>query len=78
MKAVVLPAYGPPSVLEVRDVPEPSPGAGQVKVRVAATSVNPIDWKLRSGAAQKLMPLKAKTGKGDAIAKVREQREEAR
>jgi NADPH:quinone reductase-like Zn-dependent oxidoreductase len=57
MKAVVLPAYGEADRLELRDIAEPTPGPGEVKVRVAAASLNPIDWKLRSGAYQKYMPL---------------------
>lgn len=57
MQAIVLPIYGPPSAFELRDIPPPSPGPGEVQVRVAATSVNPIDWKLRSGAYQKWVPL---------------------
>jgi NADPH:quinone reductase-like Zn-dependent oxidoreductase len=57
MRAIVLPAYGPASALELRDLPEPEPGPGEVKVRVAAAGINPIDWKLRSGAYQKYAPL---------------------
>jgi NADPH:quinone reductase-like Zn-dependent oxidoreductase len=57
MKAMVLKGYGGVEQLELRDVPEPSPGAGEVRVKVAAASVNPIDWKLRSGAARAMMPL---------------------
>jgi NADPH:quinone reductase-like Zn-dependent oxidoreductase len=58
MKAVVLPAYGAPSVLALRDVAEPpAPGPGEIAVRVAAASVNPVDWKLRSGALWHRMPL---------------------
>jgi len=57
MKAVVLPEYGGPELLQVRDVPEPKPGAGQIAIRVAAASLNPIDWKQRSGALQKYIPL---------------------
>ena len=37
--------YGGPEVLRVEDVPMPSPGAGQVRVRVAATSINLSDWE---------------------------------
>jgi NADPH:quinone reductase-like Zn-dependent oxidoreductase len=37
--------YGSPDVLRVEDVPVPSPGAGQVRVKVAATSVNLSDWE---------------------------------
>ena len=50
MKAIVLTDYGGAEKLEVREVPDPRAGPGQVTVKVAATSVNPIDWKLRSGA----------------------------
>jgi NADPH:quinone reductase-like Zn-dependent oxidoreductase len=57
MKAVVLPEYGGPDLLKVRDVPEPKPGAGEIKLRVAAASLNPIDWKQRSGASKGRMPL---------------------
>ena len=45
MRAVVQDRYGPPGVLRVEDVPVPSPAAGQVRVRVAATSVNLSDWE---------------------------------
>lgn len=45
MRAVVYDRYGPPDVLRVEDVPVPAPGAGQVLVRVAATSVNLSDWE---------------------------------
>ena len=42
--------YGGPDVLEVVDVPVPTPAAGEVVVEVRAAGVNPIDWKLYSGA----------------------------
>ena len=57
MQAIVLSEYGDPNHLELRDRPEPEPGAGQIKVRVASASLNPVDWKQRSGALQQLMPL---------------------
>ena len=57
MQAIVLSAYGDANQLKLRDCPEPEPGAGQIKVRVASTSLNPVDWKLRAGALQKMMPL---------------------
>ena len=37
--------YGSPDVLRIEDVPVPSPGAGQVRVQVAATAVNLSDWE---------------------------------
>jgi NADPH:quinone reductase-like Zn-dependent oxidoreductase len=57
MKAVVLTAYGDVSGFEVRDVPEPAPGPDEIEVRVAGASINPIDWKLRSGNYKAFMPL---------------------
>jgi NADPH:quinone reductase-like Zn-dependent oxidoreductase len=57
MKAVVLTEYGGTDKLQFCDHPEPQVQAGQLKVRVVSASVNPIDWKLRSGAAKAIMPL---------------------
>jgi len=57
MQAIVVSEYGDPNQLELRNRPEPEPGAGQIKVRVASAGLNPVDWKLRSGALQKVMPL---------------------
>src|SRR5580704_17686770 len=50
MRAAVLVGIGDVDQLELRDVPEPTTAPGEVKVRVVATSINPIDWKLREGA----------------------------
>src|ERR1700733_13230386 len=57
MKAVVLTAYGDAHKLEMRDVPDPKVGSNEIKVRMAGASINPIDWKLRSGALEKMVPL---------------------
>jgi NADPH:quinone reductase-like Zn-dependent oxidoreductase len=57
MKAVIFDKYGDPDVLHVGDVAEPHAGPGQVRVAVRASSVNPIDWKLRSGALAEAMPV---------------------
>lgn len=57
MRAVLLTGYGGVDKLELREVPEPVPGPGEIKVRVAASSVNPIDFKLRSGAYRQRSPL---------------------
>ena len=50
MKAAVIHQYGGPEVLHVEDVAEPTVGPEDVLVAVHATSVNPIDTKIRSGA----------------------------
>ena len=57
MKAVVLHEYGGPDKLKYEDVPDPVAKENQVLVRVAATSINPIDYKLRSGAMKNFFPL---------------------
>ena len=58
MKAVVLHEYGGPEVLKFEDnVPDPQVSGDTVLIAAAATSVNPIDWKVRSGARQKDFPL---------------------
>jgi NADPH:quinone reductase-like Zn-dependent oxidoreductase len=49
MRALTYTEHGGPEVLQVGDVPEPHAGPGQVRVKVAAASVNPIDWKLLGG-----------------------------
>ena len=57
MKAVVVHEYGGPEVLKFEDYPDPVPGPGEVLVRVAATSVNPIDYKRRAGLTKDLYPV---------------------
>ena len=49
MQAVVIDNFGDSSELQVRDVPKPSIDVGQILIEVYATSVNPIDWKIRDG-----------------------------
>jgi NADPH:quinone reductase-like Zn-dependent oxidoreductase len=58
MKAVVVHQYGGPEVLKFEDYPDPVPGPGEVLVRVAATSVNPIDYKRRAGLTKDFYPLR--------------------
>jgi len=59
MKAVRIYEYGGPETLKYEtDVPEPTLDADSVLIESVATSVNPIDWKVRSGARQKDFPLK--------------------
>src|SRR5258708_37142072 len=49
MKAVRIHEYGGNEVLRLEDIPIPNAGAGEVRVRVRATSINPVDWKTRLG-----------------------------
>ncbi|MFC8083141.1 NADP-dependent oxidoreductase [Streptomyces sp. NPDC057340] len=47
-RAVMYDTFGGPEVLELREVPEPHAGAGEVRVRVSAVGLNPMDWVLSS------------------------------
>jgi NADPH:quinone reductase-like Zn-dependent oxidoreductase len=49
MKAVVFDKYGGNEVVEIKDVPTPICGPEDVLIKVHAASVNPVDWKVRSG-----------------------------
>ncbi|MEU6222514.1 NADP-dependent oxidoreductase [Streptomyces sp. NPDC047042] len=49
--------YGGVETLVVEQAPDPHPGPGEIRVRVAAAGVNPVDWKVRSGAARQLLPV---------------------
>ena len=49
-RAVIQESFGGPEVLEVRDVTEPHAGPGEVRVRVSAAGLNPVDWKIAASA----------------------------
>lgn len=57
MKAIVIHGYGGPEVLKYEDYPDPVPSVGEVLIRVAASSVNPFDFKIRSGSLKDFIPL---------------------
>jgi NADPH:quinone reductase-like Zn-dependent oxidoreductase len=57
MRALQFRTYGDPEVLEWADAPEPHAGPGQIRIAVRAASVNPIDWKMLSGALSGGKPL---------------------
>lgn len=56
MKAVRIHAYGGPEVLRYEDVSVPEPGPGEVRVRVCAVGVNPMDWMVREGYLREVVP----------------------
>jgi len=56
MKAVVVHETGGTDALRYEEVDRPEPADGEVLIRVQAASVNPIDWKFRSGMAEKELP----------------------
>jgi NADPH:quinone reductase-like Zn-dependent oxidoreductase len=49
MRAIQFTEFGGPEVLKVVDLPEPHPAKSQIRVKVHAVGVNPIDWKVRRG-----------------------------
>lgn len=53
MKAIVMNSFGGPDVLHAEERPRPVPQAGEVLIRVSAASVNPVDYKIRSGNYRK-------------------------
>jgi NADPH:quinone reductase-like Zn-dependent oxidoreductase len=57
MKAALLHAYGDPSQLKYEDTPVPEYGENEVLVRMRATSINPVDYKIRIGAAKDRFPV---------------------
>ncbi|MEB3197711.1 MAG: NAD(P)-dependent alcohol dehydrogenase [Candidatus Sericytochromatia bacterium] len=56
MRAVCYSRYGGPEGLTLVERPLPTPGKGEVLLRVHAAAVNPVDWKLASGAFRLLLP----------------------
>src|SRR3954470_1501214 len=56
MKAAYLEATGAPDVIRYGDLPDPEPQAGEVRVKVTAVAVNPIDTYIRSGAVSMPLP----------------------
>ncbi|WP_250032526.1 zinc-dependent alcohol dehydrogenase family protein [Paractinoplanes maris] len=62
MKAVVLARFGGADAFELRDVPVPQVGPRQVRVRVHATAVNPLDFQIRRGDYPDHVPLPAIIG----------------
>jgi len=57
MKAIRYHEYGGAESLRYEDAPRPTPGPGELLIKVRAASVNPIDWKLRAGHLKAYMPL---------------------
>lgn len=62
MKAAVLTCFGGPDAFELREVPVPAVGARQVRVRVHATAINPLDYQIRRGDYADYVPLPAIIG----------------
>jgi NADPH:quinone reductase-like Zn-dependent oxidoreductase len=67
-KAVRFDEYGGVDVLEVRDVPRPVPGPGQVLVQVKAAGINPGEAKIREGLLKAQFPATFPSGQGSDLA----------
>ncbi|MEO3868617.1 NADP-dependent oxidoreductase [Nonomuraea sp. B12E4] len=69
-RAVMFFEYGEAEVLRVAECEMPEPGPGQVRIAVRAAGVNPIDWKIRSGAMAAVMPVRSPAVPGVDVAGV--------
>lgn len=70
MRAQIISGYGGPQAFEPVELPDPSAGPGELLVRVAVAAVNPLDWKVRSGALQAMLPTAFPAVLGNEIAGV--------
>ena len=70
MFAVIVRSFGGPEVLEIAEVPVPDVGRGQVRIRVAAAAVNPVDWATRAGYLSAFSAERSVTGIGWDVAGV--------
>src|SRR5665213_1799094 len=72
MKAQVITQFGDPSVFVEKEVPKPSIQPGHVLIRVKATSVNPVDYKIRAGKALPIAPVLPAILHGDVAGVIEE------
>lgn len=56
MKAVYIRQFGDSKTLEIGEVPTPEPAADELQIRIDHTSVNPVDWKIREGYLESMIP----------------------
>jgi len=70
MRAQIIRSYGGPQAFQKAELPDPVAGPDELLVRVAVAAVNPLDWKLRSGSLQAMMPTAFPAVLGNEIAGV--------
>ncbi len=58
MKAILCDRFGGSEVMRLAEIETPTPGPGEVLIRVHAAGVNPVDWKIREGGLARLFPCK--------------------
>lgn len=68
MKVAQFTAFGDSTVIKLNQVDQPQPKENEILIRIAATTVNPIDMKVRSGAMQKIMPVNLPFTPGSDVA----------
>ena len=56
MRAIAIEEFGGPEKLKLMDLPRPRPEQGEILIRVVAAGVNPVDYKIREGMLESLMP----------------------
>ncbi|MDC3955757.1 NADP-dependent oxidoreductase [Polyangium jinanense] len=56
MRAIAIEQFGGPETLTPMDLPTPEPRPGEVRIRIAASGINPVDWKIREGYLAKALP----------------------
>ncbi|MDX2920629.1 MULTISPECIES: NADP-dependent oxidoreductase [Streptomyces] len=79
MRAARYHEYGGVETLVIEEVPEPRPGPAEIRVRASAAGVNPVDWKVRSGAVRDFLPVELPAIPGrDAVGVVDEIGDEVR
>ncbi|MEU5090398.1 NADP-dependent oxidoreductase [Streptomyces sp. NPDC021356] len=57
MRAARYHEYGSTDTLIIEQAPDPTPGSGEIRIRVTAASVNPVDWKVRNGSVRDFLPV---------------------
>ena len=72
MKAMIIETFGDSSVFKLKEIESPDLLPGQVRVKVKATSVNPIDIKVRSGAVPAVSPAFTAVLHGDVAGVIEE------
>jgi len=68
MKAMQFTAFGGSEVIQLNEVDKPQPKENEILIKIAATTVNPIDMKVRSGNMQKMMPVNLPYTPGSDVA----------
>jgi NADPH:quinone reductase-like Zn-dependent oxidoreductase len=56
MRAIAIDEFGGPEKLKLVELPRPKPGKGEILIKVVAAGVNPVDYKIREGMLEALMP----------------------